>query len=136
MPTLKKSDAFLMNCSKYFIWSKKELQERYEYFFSLSKEFFDEWGELWQLEVWSNNSPTNGTTRNLEGPTKITFQFESERGKGFIELPNKGKLELLNLEHMKFPHNIVAEEPFFKITRAKAVRRSKNAMPSVQQDPF
>lgn len=103
--------------------------------------FFDLWGEIWQMEFWIGGhafyEPFRRQTLAIAGNNSI--QIETEVGKTFIPLPTKGTVQIPNVGLIEFPHLIKPNEPFFEIHRIRSVStrsKTKNAMPSMQQDPF
>jgi hypothetical protein len=133
---------FLKNVNReYLLHEKQDADTEFVYFFRFSNAFFRDWGEIWQLELWKNNTKLTSIFQqnyNISTTLDISLQIETELGKTFLLLPNMGKFNVLKQLDWIFPHRLNPETPLFSITRTKAVRRRtiKNEMSSMQQDPF
>lgn len=120
----------------YLVVVKDSTEAYNHYHLALSQKFFDEWGEIWQISLFSNFSEITSNMISLYSAGQYTLQIETEIGKTFVELPGSGNFSF-NAHLKNFPHNLKPNLNFCTFSKKKLKRRTKNnEMSSMQQDPF
>lgn len=138
------SDPILMsNQNPYFKFSKlSENDSIIHYYGMLNQEFFAEWGEVWTVQVYKGTSPihlANQDSFTFPSTPELTMVCETEHGVVSVPIAiRSGKIFTTEAQRQcfLFPHKFRPDQPLFSYTRIKTTRRKKNAVPSLQQDPF